>query len=402
MKRRFSGSSENTRKQQKRILIGQCDSALLKDIAGHSLQNYDISTLTSLFDFSNQETAASIQIRFDEIARHILHHLSLVIRSSSGILGTFEVLELEFYLWKSVVHEDPFTHGSAEQAKSGNWQVATYFHRAPQKSNKPENSPTVVTGGYRGGTRKGLDITIGPSATIPSPYFSALPTGDANSSTRGGILLRTLRETSTGRVISGPSLVVDEILKLSCANSISDLVDKQWKGNISAFRGNEQSSPGEHTLHFMLKHEVEIQAVYLYKSPRIGLGLSHPSVSPSFADPRVVFLSKPYRYFIHPELLTSNGRPQTFIGILNSLQAMCSSDSLHGLDERETKEITGNICNKCGLKAHTVTKYLEYYLGKLDDRSDLESFIGASSKDSPSAYLRLMGILSTKSRGDKS
>ncbi|KAJ3714607.1 hypothetical protein DFJ43DRAFT_1160765 [Lentinula guzmanii] len=377
MKRRFSGSSENTRKQQKRISIGQCDSALLKGIAGYSLQNYDIPTLTNLFDFSNQETAASIQIRFDEIARHILHHLSLVIRSSSGILGTFEVLELEFYLWKSVVHEDPFTHGSAEQAKSGNWQVATYFHRAPQKSNKPENSPTVVTGGYRGGTRKGLDITIGPSATIPSPYFSALPTGDANSSTRGGILLRTLRETSTGRVISGPSLVVDEILKLSCANSISDLVDKQWKGNISAFRGNEQSSPGEHTLHFMFTHEVETQAVYLYKSPRIGLGLSHPSVSPSLPTP-------------------------TFIGILNSLQAMCSSDSLHGLDERETKEITGNICNKCGLKAHTVTKYLEYYLGKLDDRSDLESFIGASSKDSPSAYLRLMGILSNKSQGDKS
>ncbi|KAJ3978399.1 hypothetical protein F5890DRAFT_1422643, partial [Lentinula detonsa] len=211
-----------------------------------------------------------------------------------------------------------------------------------------------VTGGYRGGTRKGLDITIGPSATIPSPYFSALPTGDANSSTRGGILLRTLRETSTGRVISGPSLVVDEILKLSCANSISDLVEKQWKGNISAFRGNEQSGSGEHTLHFMLKHEVETQAVYLYKSPRIGLGLSHPSVSPSFADPRVVFLSKPYRYFIHPELLTSNGRPQTFIGILNSLQAMCFPDSLHGLDERETKEITGSICNKCGLK---VLKY---------------------------------------------
>ena len=33
----------------------------------------------------------------------------------------YEIIELEFYLQKSGLHEDPFTHGSDEQRQSGRW-----------------------------------------------------------------------------------------------------------------------------------------------------------------------------------------------------------------------------------------------------------------------------------------
>ncbi|KAJ3859949.1 hypothetical protein EV359DRAFT_50076 [Lentinula novae-zelandiae] len=345
----------------------------------HNIPAYFVN----LLDVSGQDSTSNIELRFDEIAKEILHHLLLVLRNVNGTVTTFEVLELEFYFWMADVHEDPFTHGAPEQARSGNW----YFHRAPQKSNDPGKSSAIVTTGYRGGTRKGLDITFGPSLDITSPYFSPPPLKETPiPSNRGGILLRTLRNTSTGRVISGPSLVVDEILKFSWVTSISDLVTKQWRGDISAFRKNAHSAPNTSVLRFEGKDETEIQAVRIYQSPRIGLGLSHPSVSPSFDNPRVVFLSKPYRYFIHPELLTSNGRPQTFLGILSSLKAA----SL--LDKPERKKLIDDICDKSGMKTHTVAKYLEYYSSE-HGCSNLKSFIGSASKDSPSNYLRLMGIL---------
>ncbi|KAJ3759041.1 hypothetical protein EV360DRAFT_42631, partial [Lentinula raphanica] len=355
-----------------------------------------------ILDLSGQNTTASIQLRFDELARYILHDSVIVVQNVQGILATFEVLELEFYLWKALVHEDPFTHGSVEQAKGGNW----YFHRAPQRSHDSGKSAIVSTKGYRGGTRKGLDITIGPAVTVTSPYFSSLPSENSENShipsIRGGILLRTLRNTHTNQVISGPSLIVDEILKLTRAKSISDLVENQWKGDISAFRGKGQIVAGESILYLMSKSPSphEAQATKIYQSPRIGLGLSHPSVSlsPSFNHPRVVFLSKPYRYFTHPELLTSNGRPQTFLGVLNLLQAGSakSLDTLLSFDEHESKQLLENISTLSGMKLLTATKYLEYYLDKHCVQSsdlDLSSFIGSSKHDSPSSYLSLIGFL---------
>lgn len=39
----------------------------------------------------------------------------------------FEILELEFYLWKYEIHEDPFTHGSEEQKRSGKWYISSLF-----------------------------------------------------------------------------------------------------------------------------------------------------------------------------------------------------------------------------------------------------------------------------------
>ncbi|KAJ3711959.1 hypothetical protein C8R42DRAFT_567427, partial [Lentinula raphanica] len=357
LKRKFSNSSANEEHPRK-----QRANSTLETVSGgqENHRTQSITDFINILDLSGQNTTASFQLRFDELARYILHDSVIVVQNVQGILATFEVLELEFYLWKAVVHEDPFTHGSVEQAKGGNW----YFHRAPQRSHDSGKSAIVSTKGYRGGTRKGLDITIGPAVTVTSPYFFSLPSEDSEnchiSSTRGGILLRTLRNTHTNQVISGPSLIVDEILKLTRAKSISDLVENQWKGDISAFRGKEHIVAGESTLYLMSKSPSpqEAQATKIYRSPRVGLGLSHPSVSPSFNHPRVVFLSKPYRYFSHPELLTSNGRPQTFLGVLNSLQAEKPFDTLLGFDQHEFKELLENINTLSGMKLLTTTKYL--------------------------------------------
>jgi hypothetical protein len=55
------------------------------------------------------------------------------------------------------------------------------------------------------------------------------------SGTRGGILLRSVRVMETQTVVSGPSLLVDSILKYSGAESIEELVSEHWNGDISAF-----------------------------------------------------------------------------------------------------------------------------------------------------------------------
>ncbi|KAF9073379.1 hypothetical protein BDP27DRAFT_1289240 [Rhodocollybia butyracea] len=332
------------------------------------------SEFVDLLDLSNQDKL-SIPVRFDEIAKDILHNLELVLQTGAGDVTVFEVLELELYLWMAEIHEDPFTHATVEQSKSGNW----YFHRVPGL-----RSATTSSGGYRGGTRKGLDLTFGQPKVVLSPYFSS-PSHPTVSSTRGGVLLRTIRNVSTRKVVSGPSLVVDEILKLSRASKISDLVDKQWMGDMSAFLENDIFGEASR-LHFRFRTEVKDETPHIYRSPRIGLDLSrHPGASHSPDDPRVVFLPKLYRYFVHPQLLTSNGRPHTFLGVLWSLVPAVSSFP------SDTTAVKAQICQKSGMKAHTVTKYLEYFLDGLS--CDLASFSSQSTLTSPGTYLQLIGIL---------
>ena len=85
------------------------------------------------------------------------------------------IVEVELY-HHAADHPDPFVHNAEVQHTSDRW----YFHR---------------TGGvYRGGSFKGLDLSIG---------------GDGS---HGGILIRGI-ETPDGTHIDGPSRTVDHILK---------------------------------------------------------------------------------------------------------------------------------------------------------------------------------------------
>ncbi|CAG8829109.1 35767_t:CDS:1, partial [Racocetra persica] len=75
---------------------------------------------------------------------------------------TFTILEIEFYLRDEVNdHCDPFSHGHEHQLTCGEW----YFHH-------------VGRFGYRGGSRKGIDITF----------------GSKNRNIYGGILIRAIKD----------------------------------------------------------------------------------------------------------------------------------------------------------------------------------------------------------------
>lgn len=240
--------------------------------------------------------------------------------------------------------------------------------------------------GYRGGTRKGLDLTIGNpllASTATSPYFSSAATSSDIVDIRGGILLRTIqRRDDLSKVISGPSLLVDEILRASSVQKISELVDQKWGGDRSAFR----TSPKSSTV-LRLTSSTPNRDLTVYRSPRIGLDLSHPGTTAAASDKRVTYLSRAYRYFVQPALLTANGRCQTLLGVYeHSIDDGLSEEKMH----RRISELTG-------IKLQTVEKYLRDYQTGISD-GDLTVFIGPSGKgvcSSPSRYLQMMGALRT-------
>jgi hypothetical protein len=95
----------------------------------------------------------------------------------------YRIIELEYYLYNND-HPDPFVHQHEEQKLSNCW----YFRR-------------------KGGTFKGLDLTLGNN----SSYF--------------GVLIRTMEtlDAKNPEIISGPCKVVDKILELYGVNLVNDL-----------------------------------------------------------------------------------------------------------------------------------------------------------------------------------
>ena len=283
------------------------------------------------------------------------------------------------------------------------------FHRAPRKTADSHRSSTSLTG-YRGGTRKGLDLTIGrilppvlsrhfvpPISNQPDHGF-----GDQQLLC-GGILLRSLRELGpNGKVISGPSLLVDHIINVSGASSISDLVENKWAGDTCAFI----SGKDERSTRLFLRPVSEPSstssssrtASTIFFSPRIGLDLSHPgTTNPEILPlhPRIQFLPKAYRFFTHPEVLVANGRPQTFLGVLSQCISTTNSDFTEALKK---PLLSQEIAVLMALKEPTCAKYLaEYVAGREGGVDLLKSFVGPKGKgasSSPSSYLRMMGALS--------
>jgi hypothetical protein len=229
-------------------------------------------------------------------------------------------------------------------------------------------------------------LTIGTLNSPDSSITQAVPV-------RGGILLRTLRRVSDSTVISGPSLLVDELLRSSKADDIPELVNENWKGDISAFRAPSPDDPESEsnpiTLFIGVK-ETTSAPPQIYKSPRIGIDLSHPSTRLDPSNPRVQFVSKPYRYFVLPHLLTANGRGPTFLGVHN----YC----VNVLQITKKSLLSGKIASLTGVQQKTVDKYLENYQDALAT-GDVERFIGLRGKgasSSPGTFLQLMGSLQSR------
>lgn len=255
-----------------------------------------------------------------------------------------------------------------------------YFHRSPRRADtRVPGLPVTAAGGYRGGTRKGLDLTIGGPITSQAPNTPV--------TIRGGALLRTVRRRTDSKIICGPSLLVDEILRLSGASDIDHLVSTNWNGDISAL---SPPTPARGTFMYLQRAQDTSIGEYptVYRSPRIGLDLSNPDTTESVTHPRVVFVGKPYRYFTHPELLAYKGRVQTFVGLYTML--LESKGYAEG-----SMELRKALRDMLGLGEQNVSKYLADYRSGFQV-GKLKSFVGRSGKgvcQSSSEYLKMMGAL---------
>jgi hypothetical protein len=350
-----------------------------------------LENLARLLDLTGLTSEPDLSSRFQQIASVLLHQYRIVLAQAENQKESYEVLELEFYLRKDGCHEDPFAHATEEQSLSGNW----YFHRSPRRSKDASRSATSTTG-YRGGTRKGMDLTFG--GPVDSKYFAKSKPAPSLA-VRGGVLLRSMRRCTDSTLISGPSLLVDEILRRSGASSISDLVQNKWSGDTSALSARKHFP----SLYFEQRSAEDLSSSPVYSSPRIGLDLGHPGTTASVGHPRVTFVSRPYRYFVSPSMLTANGRIQTFIGILayhlhERQESPISSRSIstgHSPVLSEDSELCQDISTTTGIKIPTVKNYVEdYEIGRA--KGTLSQFAGQVGKGvgrSPARYLRMMGTL---------
>jgi hypothetical protein len=254
---------------------------------------------------------------------------------------------------------------------------------------KDSHRSLTSTSQYRAGSRKGMDLTFGGPRVLPSDSSSS-----QERLLRGGILLRSVRKVNDGQVTSGPSLLVDKILSTSAASEIPELVDDKWGKNTSAFF-SEGESPA--TCLFLKPVSPKKKPPTIYFSPRIGLDLSHPGTTGHGTvplHPRIQFLPRRYRFFVHPEWLTANGRSQTFLGVLRPSISSASSYS-EGL---KNSSLSRTIAGLTAIKEMTAAKYLgDYVAGREAGLQLIDSFIGEKGKgasSSPATYLKMMGALS--------
>ena len=237
---------------------------------------------------------------------------------------------------------------------------------------------------YRDGSRKGLDLTI----SVPASATTSAAQSDQGPQIRGGILLRSIKHVESGRIICGPSLLVDELLSSSSAKDIRGLVEGLWAGQVGAFfeEPEKQDGSGKKALgrtRMFLRRVLtpSTRRKEIFTSPRIGLDLSHPgvvapvqtNVDVTDLHPRIRFLGRRYRFFTHPiEVVRSGkGRVQTFLGLLRSaLKAQLSKTAtsaalpaeVTSAIVRNRAKIVAHVGNTGGLSVQNVSKYLDDYL----------------------------------------
>lgn len=168
------------------------------------------------------------------------------------------------------------------------------------------------------------------------------------------------------------------------------------RGDTSAFcthtPGGLSHSVPSPSIQLRVEHDQQASGrskVRIFRSPRIGLDLSSPEIPMDHpqSHPRVQFVARRYRYFVHPHLLTANGRGQTFLGVYQYCTEEAQLEE-GGESLEETVRLTG-------LKTRTAEKYLADYRFGLAD-TQLKKFLGAAGKGasaSPTNFLHMMGTL---------
>jgi len=170
------------------------------------------------------------------------------------------IVELETYV-HGPAHSDPYTHGDAGQGCCGVW----YFHRQGKS--------------FKSGTFKGLDLAC----------------GDDQSGVRAGLLLRSVQQLEAGsKLVEGPCLVVDLILRHSRKKSIADFTSGRAASEL----------PADATEDLALKPAALPRSDQTWAAPRVGLvlrddgaGKTHSHGKPSG------FVARPYRFSTVPTSL---------------------------------------------------------------------------------------------------
>ncbi|KAG0193811.1 hypothetical protein DFQ28_003215 [Apophysomyces sp. BC1034] len=223
----------------------------------------------------NLETAFDVPLS-NESSTAVTHYHSQLERLCTSLLidydlcigeKRYEILEVEAYL-KAPHHADPFCHAHPLQYRSGYW----FFHHI------------AMSKGFRGGSRKGVDITLGH---------------DKEDRSAGGLLIRAIVEHGTRRLVEGPSLVVDEVLKVLKYSNIKDLVQHQWLHHDRQGHCWEEGSG----FYLTLKKDnatrpekrlkIAEDDLKVYSSCRVGLGLTNPNPSTAL---RLSYVGRRYRF----------------------------------------------------------------------------------------------------------
>ena len=180
-----------------------------------------------------------------DVASDIMGHFTLHIGNQK-----FKIVECEAYVYHDN-HKDIYTHRQPEQLLPCTW----YFHR-------------MGNGSYKSGTYKGMDLTAG------------------NKDCHVGILIRSVRDLSTNKMIEGPCLVVNNILEICSSDSIKEFVEKS-SGNVSATE-NE-------FLHLRLDSNTVEAVTSVYSAPRVGLTLRKGNGREKFCTRSYRFSPCPWR-----------------------------------------------------------------------------------------------------------
>lgn len=211
---------------------------------------------------------------------------------------SFSFLEIEFY-YRSPSHLDPYSHCSNDQKEGGNWA----FHKTGKS--------------YRSGTFKGLDITLGNINREKEKINSY-----------GGILIRSLYNYDSQKIICGPCLCVDEFLRLTEKSSIGEFVeDEKFNKKIN--------TPGANLISIYWETR-PMEDFRIQRSVRIGLNLNKKTLisngMKTDLDKEIQreFVSKSYRYFGTNNKL-SKGRTHGIVEMIRE-----------GRSNKEIKKIFGS------------------------------------------------------------
>lgn len=266
-------------------------------------------------DLLKKTSPDQLQDQLPDIARELLCGTRLNI---NGHL--FRLMEIEFYIHNDK-HPDIFAHCFDDQKNHCQW----YFHKASNKEHA-----------YKGGTFKGLDIACG------------------GQNCYGGILIRSVSDLKTGKVIEGPCRLVNKILELTECKNIKELVCEKMNGDLNVNGKVLSLEPHNH-------EETEI-----FASPRIGLTLKKKD----HLALRKHYICQLYRFLIYPTKISKGSKMTSYIAIHSKPTSLI--EKYLPVKSKQIDEIEKSIANMMkskidyGIDLNDIQR-LELYFGIKDN-----------------------------------